>query len=260
MKVNRREFLKLLGTVGIVGAVGGALPPVVKYITPPIPKEQPYPRSKLVWEDGSPVKASELEVNVMYKFYYPAKDDTPNMLLNLGDENGNPIEIPPARLPKMMDPIEEPPIIFRIEGNKVTIGEIPGRGGFYEFPGGVGPNRSIIAYSGICQHFKCAIPALAFYKPGRAPPLAVSNIAGKGGVVFCSCHGSIYDPYRGAIVLRAPAPRPLPVVILEWDPTTDELTAIGMAGPTVMGMFCNTCVEPDKLVGNKTVVTRVPGF
>ncbi|MEB3862030.1 MAG: Rieske 2Fe-2S domain-containing protein [Desulfurococcales archaeon] len=253
---SRRDFLKVLGAFGLVGVAGGLAPPIIKYVMPPIPPQQPFPRTKLVWEDGTPVKASELEVNKMYLFAYPMVN-TPNFLLNLGDENGNPVEIPPAELPISMDPTKDEAAIFKAQGGRVEIGKIEGRGGVYQFPGGVGPHKSVVAYSAICQHFACFYPALKFFPPGVSPPNPPSEAVAKGGVIFCACHGSAYDPYRGAIVTEAPAASPLPAVILEWDPNTDELWAVRVEGATITGKFCNTCAQPEEMVGNTTTVRQV---
>ncbi len=253
---SRRDFLKVLGAFGLVGVAGGLAPPIIRYVMPPIPPQQPFPRTKLVWEDGTPVKASELEVNKMYLFSYPMVN-TPNFLLNLGDENGNPIEIPPAELPITMDPTKDESAVFKAQGGRVEIGRIEGRGGVYRFPGGIGPNKSIVAYSGICQHFACFYPALKFFPPGASPPNPPSEAVAKGGVIFCACHGSAYDPYRGAIVTESPAPSPLPAVILEWDPNTDEIWAIRVEGSTITGKFCNTCAQPEEMVGDTTTVKQV---
>jgi rieske iron-sulfur protein len=52
----------------------------------------------------------------------------------------------------------------------------------------------VVAYSGVCTHQGCA----------------VNMWAKEVGALFCSCHGSIYDPKADAEVLGGPAPRPLP--------------------------------------------------
>ncbi|MCE4613091.1 MAG: Rieske 2Fe-2S domain-containing protein [Desulfurococcales archaeon] len=259
MGIKRRDFLRILGAAGAVGALGAFIPPGLRYISPEIPPQQPYPRSLLVWEDGSPVKASELEVNKPYLFHYPLKT-TPAFLFNLGDADGNPVEVPPMELPYSMDPLEEEPYVFRIRGNRVEVVDIRGRGGVYQFPGGVGPNKSIIALSGRCQHFACDAPAaVKYYPPGKPVPLARSPILEKGGVIYCICHGSAYDPYRGGIVLLAPAPRPLPPIILEWDQANDTLYAVGMpeGSPTILKLFCNTCAEEEELAESEVIVTPI---
>ncbi|PSN90758.1 hypothetical protein B9P99_04505 [Candidatus Marsarchaeota G1 archaeon OSP_B] len=54
-------------------------------------------------------------------------------------------------------------------------------------------------------------------------------------VIHCSCHGSTYDPYQGGKVVTGPTQYPLPAVVLQWDPTTDQLYATRMVGPVIYG-------------------------
>jgi len=247
-RMSRRDFIKLLGASGFILAASSALP-VVRMVMPEIPKpaaEKP-PRSQLVWEDGSPVLASELEVNKAYVFNYPMVD-TPSLLINLGDENGNPVSIPPMEIPLVMEPLGTPPKLPTDDALQEV--QQAGRGTFYPFPGGVGPNQSIVAYNSVCQHFSCMYPQVAYYPPGAQPPTATPE-SEKGSVIFCLCHASVYDPYRGGVVLRDPAQRPLPYIKLEWDPATDELYAVDIVGNTITGKFCNTC---GTLVGAKVTV------
>lgn len=102
--------------------------------------------------------------------------------------------------------------------------------------GGVGPNNEIVAFSGICQHLGCLPPSLRYYPSGHVPP-GVTEFTSSAwkGFIFCACHGSIYDPAQGAKVLAPPAPRPLPQVVMEWDPATDYLYVLKVVGPTIYG-------------------------
>ena len=50
-----------------------------------------------------------------------------------------------------------------------------------------------VAYSAICTHQGC-------------------TVAYQGGQLACPCHGSVFDPARGAKVVAGPAPRPLPEI------------------------------------------------
>jgi rieske iron-sulfur protein len=59
----------------------------------------------------------------------------------------------------------------------------------------------VVAYSDVCTHQGCA----------------VNMWAKELGALFCSCHGSIYDPKAGAAVLGGPAPRPLPPLGLKME-------------------------------------------
>ncbi|MFP3160847.1 MAG: Rieske 2Fe-2S domain-containing protein [Vulcanisaeta sp.] len=207
--MSRRNFLRALVLVSGAAVVLGMLRGL-EYLVPPEVGVSSFPRLLLVAEDGTPIKASKLPVNAqptIALFPYPLNNE-PNFLLNLGDENNQPIEIPPTTV------------------------MIPQNGVTYEFPGGVGPNKSIVAFSAICQHLGCEFPELTFYPPGYK---AITALGPRDRVLHCSCHGSNYDPYRGGAVVTGPTVRPLPAVVLEWDSSTDELYAVEMIGPVIYG-------------------------
>ncbi|MDT7870738.1 MAG: Rieske 2Fe-2S domain-containing protein [Thermoproteus sp.] len=209
LNVGRRDFLKAVVFVSGAAVVLGMLRGL-EYLLPPTLSVSSFPRLLLVAEDGTPIKASQLPVNAqptIALFPYPL-DNEPNFLLNLGDENNRPVEVPPTTV------------------------VIPQNGVTYEFPGGVGPHKSIVAFSAICQHLGCTFPEMAFYPPGYKTFTALGP---KDKVLHCSCHGSTYDPYRGGAVVTGPTTRPLPAVVLEWDPNTDELYAVKMVGPVIYG-------------------------
>jgi arsenite oxidase small subunit len=65
-------------------------------------------------------------------------------------------------------------------------------------PAGVGPNRSIVAFSTLCQHMGCAVT----YQRNRRE-------------LVCPCHQSRYDPERLASIIQGVATRALPRVLLE---------------------------------------------
>jgi cytochrome b6-f complex iron-sulfur subunit len=50
-----------------------------------------------------------------------------------------------------------------------------------------------VAYSAVCTHQGC-------------------TVAYKGGNLACPCHGSVFDPAKGAEVVAGPAPSPLPEI------------------------------------------------
>jgi len=79
--------------------------------------------------------------------------------------------------------------------------------------GGVGPNRSIVAYSMFCSHLGCSV-----------------DLEWESGNLICECHQSIYDPRRSGRVIEGPAPTSLPMVNLEIDSVTGDIYAIGVAG------------------------------
>ena len=54
-------------------------------------------------------------------------------------------------------------------------------------------NGSFVAYSAVCTHQGC-------------------TVAYRNGELACPCHGSVYDPAKGAKVIAGPAPSPLPKI------------------------------------------------
>jgi len=205
---GRRNFLRAMVAVAGLSVVVGMLRGL-EVLMPPEISVSGFPRLLLVDENGNPIKASSIPVNgkQIALFPYPLSNE-PNMLLNLGDEGGRPVEVPPTTV------------------------VVPQNGVSYEFPGGVGPSKSIVAYSALCQHLGCTFPEITFYPPG-VKVITVNGPMDK--VIHCSCHGSTYDPYRGGAVVTGPTVRPLPAVVLEWDQATDELYAVKMIGPVIYG-------------------------
>jgi hypothetical protein len=56
-------------------------------------------------------------------------------------------------------------------------------------------------------------------------------------VIHCCADHSVYDPASGARVLAGPAPQPLAAILLDYDPATDELAALGTVGPEQFDAF-----------------------
>jgi arsenite oxidase small subunit len=80
-------------------------------------------------------------------------------------------------------------------------------------PGGVGPNKDIVAYSAMCTHMGC--------------PVAYDG----GTRTFkCGCHYSIFDPENGGQMVCGQATEDLPRVQLSYDAKTDTVTAVGIDG------------------------------
>jgi len=222
---SKRAFLKGI-LIGIGAAAVLSAIPVISYLNQPEISLKQFPWVIIVDSSGNPIKTSQIPVNnpEILLFEYPMQGDI-TFLLNLGDDNDNPIKIPPTTV------------------------VIPENGKTYTFPGGVGPNNSIVAFSAICQHLGCTPPEIHFYPPkymkvGLPTPnflpevaLQAAQQANAPGVIHCDCHGSTYDPYHGASVLTGPTVRPLPYVQLYWDSNTDYLYAIGMNlnAPTILG-------------------------
>lgn len=106
---------------------------------------------------------------------------------------------------------------------------------------GVGPDRDIVAYSTICQHLGCYF---GYQAPDTSPPCneSIKTSTAEG---YCCCHGGEYDFVNGAKVIGGPPARAVPPVKLEYDPTTDNITAVGMGAPTIFGHGPPGTTEPE---------------
>ena len=102
----------------------------------------------------------------------------------------------------------------------------------YASPAGVGPKRSIVAFSAICAHkLMYPTPQISFIGVRK-------GIAGEPAqVIHCCGDQSRYDPAAGARVIGGPAPQPLAAVLLEWDAKTDQLHAVGTQGGEMFDAF-----------------------
>ena len=80
-------------------------------------------------------------------------------------------------------------------------------------PGGVGPNRDIVAYSSLCTHMGCPVT----YEGGTK-------------TLKCGCHFSIFDPENGGQMVCGQATEDLPKVLLDYDARTDSIAAVGVDG------------------------------
>ena len=183
--------------VAVSGTLGCSVLPAWAQATPRL-----YDRARLVDIHGAPLKARSLVAETNYLFHYPFVS-TPCFLLNLGR-------------PAMTEAT-----LRREDGTT------------YAWNGGVGPSRAIVGFSAICAH-KLAYPTreVSFirYQPRRS---ATSDAQ----VIHCCADHSVYDPASGARVLAGPAPQPLAAILLDYDPATDELTALGTAGAEQFDAF-----------------------
>jgi Rieske Fe-S protein len=165
-------------------------------------RAQFYSRARLVDEKGAPLRASAIPVDRNFIFHYPFAA-TPCFLLNLG----RPVK--PAQL-------------------KTVAGEQ------YEWRGGVGAARSVVAYSAICAH-KLSYPTkdISFISY-RIEKSARNRI---GNVIHCCSEHSQYDPAQGARVVAGPAPQPLAAILLEHDSHSDQVFAVGTLGGEMFTEF-----------------------
>ncbi len=193
--MQRRDFLRICAASA---AAAGARDLPAADASPSF-----YGRARLVDAKGAPLKAAALPVDRNLIFHYPFST-TPCFLLKLG----RPAK-PSARL--------------------ATADK---RG--YDWTGGVGPQRSIVAYSAICAH-QLAYPTreISFisYRTEKSARNRHAN------VIHCCAEHSQYDPAEGARVVAGPAPQPLAAILLEHDAASDGLTAIGTLGGEMFSQF-----------------------
>ncbi len=162
-----------------------------------------YSRARLVNADGAPLAAKSIPVHRNLVFPYPYAA-TPCFLLNLGK---------PAAASAHL----------RTADAKA-----------YEWPGGVGENHSIVAYSAICAH-KLTYPTREISFISFREEKSARNRF--GSVIHCCSEHSQYDPAEGARVVAGPAPQPLAAILLEHDAATDELFAVGTLGGELFNEF-----------------------
>jgi len=84
-----------------------------------------------------------------------------------------------------------------------------------EAGGGVGPDKDVVAFNGLCPHMGWDIPAKKFFAdPGIAGP--------------CPGHWTTFDLTRYGMVISGHATQGLPQVVLELD--KDDIFATGVLG------------------------------
>ncbi len=210
---SRRNFLKAMLAISAAAAVGGTLRSVVQNIIPKSAGLTTFPTLVLVDSSGNPITTTSLTVNDphLVSFPYPLQDE-PNFLLRLGDPSGNDVEVNPATV------------------------DIKATGQTFQSPGGVGPHKSVVASSAICQHLGCIPPMIHYYKPGTQIPSHPSLVGSKNpGYIHCNCHGSTYDPFHGFGIVTGPTQSPLPNAVLSYDSSKDQYSVQKMVGPSIFG-------------------------
>jgi arsenite oxidase small subunit len=195
--MERRDFLKVCtaGAAAAGGLGGRALAADAR--------PQFYQRAMLVDGRGQPLRTKAIPANRNLIFHYPYAS-TPCFLLNLGK---------PAKASAQLKTVDNQP---------------------YEWHGGVGAARSVVAYSAICAH-KLSYPTrdISFIS-FRAETSARNRHA---SVIHCCSEHSQYDPAEGAKVVAGPAPQPLAAILLEHDLKTDEIHAVGTLGGEMFNAF-----------------------
>jgi arsenite oxidase small subunit len=192
--MERREFVKLCAAASASLAAPGVRADA---------RPRFYARARLVDEQGAPLRAAAIPANRNLIFHYPYAA-TPCFLLNLGQAVHAPAKL------KTADQTA------------------------YEWSGGIGPARAIVAYSAICAH-RLTYPTreISFisYRAEKTPGNRFAS------VIHCCSEHSQYDPAEGARVLAGPAPQPLATILLEHDGQKDEISAVGTLGAELFNEF-----------------------
>ncbi len=230
MKICRRDILKgfAAGACGIfIDSI--TTPLKIIYATPDkTPVRIEYKRVLLTDEKKEPLKSSDIKKNENYIFFYPYHN-IPVLLLNLN---------------KTIEPMK----VEKSEGVES-----------YLHSGGVGKNKSIMAYVAVCTHeFVRPNPNESLVK--YYPHGETSFIYGGDNVICCCAHGSAFDPSNAGNVLQTPAENPLTTVELEWDSQTDSLYAKALIGwnPPFKEIFKED--GEGKIVIETTVVKRLSEY
>jgi len=192
--MQRRDFMKFCAA----SAAAAGAPEVSADAQPHL-----YQRVQLVAEDGTPLHARAVPANRNLIFHYPYAA-TPCFLLNLGR---------PAKAAAQLKTVDDKP---------------------YEWHGGVGAERSIVAYSAICAH-KLAYPTRDISFISFRTETSARNKF--GNVIHCCAEHSQYDPAAGARVVAGPAPQPLAAILLEHNARNDALYAVGTLGGELFNDF-----------------------
>lgn len=193
--MQRRDFLKVI-------AGGSALAVYPSMIEGTLSADdgtlfETYEKVQLVDEEGNPILASKLEKEKNYVFNYPHVATTCILLA----------------LPKATD-------------KKVTLKDEDGVE--YIWNGGVGKEKNIVAYSGICPHQMTHVNKddtfISYLATGKK-----TMACKRDSIIVCGSHLSAYDPSKGCKVVAGPAPQPLASVVLEHH-DDDTLWAVAILG------------------------------
>lgn len=218
--MERRQFVRVCAasaaasTAAATAAINAAAPaagPAGALSASPLSANR-YARSKLVGAGGAALKAARLAVNKNYVFFYPFRA-TPVFLLNLGKA----LKAAPIKA-----------------SGAIAYGTAAPAPPSYDWPGGTGAAKSVVAYSAICSHqltYPTKEISFISFRAGKSGPNRHAN------VIHCCSEHSQYDPAEGARVLAGPAPQPLAAILLEHDPATDELYATGTLGGDMFNAF-----------------------
>jgi Rieske Fe-S protein len=191
--MNRRKMIKSCSVVAI-GSV--FIPGFFKsLIAGEKETYKKYNKTLLIKEDGTPFTPNDIKDYTALLFYYPYRS-TPCYIINTGEE------IKPSKV--------------KLSNNKE-----------YEFKGGIGNKKSIVAYSAICPH-QWSYPSKDFSLINYYPPDKKSETTGKSGIIQCCAHISAFDVKNGGQVIEGPAE--LPLACVELIEENGKIYATGILG------------------------------
>jgi len=197
--MKRRDFVKLCaGTIALVYAKPQLLAANNSDI-------KLYNRVLLTTADGKPLSASSLKPEESYIFNYPYVS-TPCLLLNLGK---------PVKAKTLSSGSGKSPAAI-------------------SWPGGVGKQESVLAFSAICTHqFSYPTKQISFI----AYDANKSKVANRERTIVCCAHQTVFDPEQGAAAISGPTKIPLTTIVLEYDKSKDHIYAVGSLGKEVYDEF-----------------------
>ncbi len=202
--INRRIFFKTcLSTAAMVAANPNLLAQSNLAV-----KE--YAPALLVNENEAPLTSKSLRSNNYYIFHYPFYT-TPCFLINLDS---------PA-----------PRTQYLKTEDRDT----------YQWPGGVGPDKTLVAFSAICAHklsYATRTTSFINFRPEEISFVGSDQKTKKQHqLIYCCSERSVYDPAKGAKVLGGPAPQPLTAIIIKHDSCTDYYYATATLGAELFDQF-----------------------
>ena len=204
MSMNRRGFTKLC--LSAASLLGSGFPLLASGKA----RSRKYHRVELVDAHARAIHTTDLKVGENYIFHYPYVT-TPCFLINLG---------------KGTEP-----------GNKLETED----GRSYQWAGGAGPERAIVAYSAICAHLMTHPAQAVSFINYRHESAGFKDLnedqVRRSNIIYCCSEKSVYDASNGAQVLGGPAPQPLAVIVLEYDDREDSYYATGTLGGEMFEKF-----------------------
>lgn len=230
--MQRRNFLRACaGCAAFAAAPVGSAPGELKPVR--------FARTRLLDDRRQPLRATRLSPGRNYIFHYPF-EGTPCFLIDLGKATGRNVSL-------------------RTD-----------TGSAYQWPGGVGPKQSIVAYSAICTHRMTYPTRQISFISYRERSTAAAAASARANTIHCCSEHSEYDPASGARVVSGPAPQPLAAILLEYDASTDGLHAVGTLGANIYNAFFakyETRLELDhgsgrarQSVGAETAVSELSSY